>query len=490
MKFPTLLATAAALLTMATYAAGDIFLPSIFGDHMVLQRNAEITIWGQAKPYETVTITNSWNDEKPTVLVPREGRWALKLHTPDAGGPYTITIQGYNTVTINDILMGEVWLASGQSNMEYSAQWTRNFAKDLRAGKIAKTFDPDKAEAEVDAAITDADKPQIRLFTVGQIQSPHQQEDLKGRWVVCTPETMKNFSLAAYYFGRRLNAELEVPVGLINSSWGGTPADVWTPAEAMLADPTLAQFAKTRDTQTWGPYAPGVLYNSMISPLIPIKIAGLIWNQGEENVGETRGDLIYDRLFSTMVKSWREKWGYDFPVYYVQIPPYRYDSENPAGDRGAILRDQQRKSLSLIPNSGMIVISDVAEVDNIHPVDKLTVGERLAVWALNRVYHVTDAIPCGPLYKTTTIEGDAIRITFDYATGLKSADGKPLTGFEIAGKDGIYHPATATIDGESVLVKSPEVKQPRNVRFAWTNIAQPNLANADGLPASTFSTEE
>lgn len=490
MKFRTILATAAALLTMTTYAAGDVFLPSIFGDHMVLQRNAEVTIWGQAKPYETVTITNNWNDEKPTVLVPREGRWSLKLHTPDAGGPYSITIQGYNTITINDILMGEVWLASGQSNMEYSAQWTHNFAKDVRDGKMAKTFDPDKAEAEVDTATADADNPQIRFFSVGQIQSNYPQEDVKGRWVVCTPETMKNFSLAAYFFGRRLNAELEVPVGLINSSWGGTPADVWTPADAMLADPTLAQFAKVRDRETWGPYAPGVLYNAMVYPIISFKIAGLIWNQGEENVGENRGDLIYDRLFSTMVKSWREKWGYDFPVYYVQIPPFRYDNTDANACRGAILRDQQRKSLSLIPDSGMIVISDIAETDNIHPVDKLTVGERLAVWALNRVYHVTDAIPCGPLYQSMTIEGNAIRISFDYANGLKSVDGKPLTGFEIAGADGVYHPATATIEGENVLVKSPEVMKPVNVRFAWTNIAQPNLANDDALPASTFSTEK
>lgn len=490
MKLRTILATAVALISMATYAAGDVFLPSIFGDHMVIQRNAELTIWGQAKPYETVKISNTWNKETPSVLVTREGYWSLKLHTPDAGGPYSITVQGYNTIVINDVLVGEVWLASGQSNMEFTSQWIHNFAKDIRDGKMTKTFDPDKAEAEIDAEIQAADHPQIRFFTVAQIQGKTPQNDVKGQWVVCTPETMKNFSLAAYYFGRRLNAELEVPVGLINSSWGGTPADVWTPADAMLSDPVLAKFAKERDKETWGPYAPGVLYNAMISPLAPFKIAGMIWNQGEENVGENRGDLIYDRLFSTMVKCWRTQWGYDFPVFYVQLPPYRYDSANPAANRGAVLRDQQRKSLDLIPNSAMIVISDIAEVDNIHPIDKVTVGERLAVWALNRVYHVTDEIPCGPLYKSMTIEGGAIRITFDYAEGLKSADGQPLNDFEIAGTDNVYHPATATIDNETVVVKSSEVKEPKNVRFAWTNISIPNLESETGLPASTFTTEK
>jgi sialate O-acetylesterase len=489
MKFRTILATAVAILSMATYAAGDIFLPSIFSDHMVLQRNAEVTIWGQAKPYETVTIANTWNGEKPSILVTREGWWSLKLHTPDAGGPYTITVQGYNTIVIHDVLIGEIWLASGQSNMEFTSQWVHNFAKDIRAGKMKKTFDPDKAEADVDAEIKAADHPQIRFFNVAQIQGKYPQNDVRGHWEVCTPETMKNFSLVAYYFGRRLNAELEMPVGLINDTWGGTPCDVWTPADAMLADPALAAFAKTRDKETWGPNAPGLLFNGMVNPIIPYRIAGMIWNQGEENVGENRGDYLYARLFSTMVKSWREKWGYDFPVFYVQIPPYRYDEKDPTAFRAAILRDQQRRALALIPNSGMVVMSDLAEVDNIHPVNKLPVGERLAMWALNRVYHVTDEIPCGPLYKSMKVEGDAIRVSFENDLTLKSLDGKPLNSFEVAGADGVYHPAEAEIDGDDIVVKSPDVKKPVNVRFAWTNIAVPNLASCGDLPASPFTSE-
>jgi sialate O-acetylesterase len=491
MKLRSILVAAIAFAAMTEQALGNVFLPSIFSDHMVVQRNAEITIWGQAKPYETVTITNSWNDEKPSVLVKREGRFALKLHTPDAGGPYTITVQGYNTVTISDVLVGEVWLCSGQSNMEFTTDWVHNFAKDIKAGRMPRTFDTDKAEAFVDAEIKAASHPQIRFFSVEQLQGEYPQNDAPGKWVVCTPDTMKGFSLTGYFFGRELNEKLNVPVGLINSSWGGTPADVWTPAAAMLADPVLAEFAKVRDTQTWGPYAPGVLYNAMIHPLAPFKIAGMIWNQGEENVGQNRGDEIYERLFSTMVQSWRGEWGYDFPVFFVQIPPYRYDSANPAAFRGAQLRDMQRRSLASIPNSEMIVISDIAEPDNIHPVDKLTPAKRLAAWALRNVYHVSDEIPCGPLYKGMVVEKGAVRITFDFAQGaLKSADGKPLGGFEIAGADRKFYPAIAAIDGESVIVVSAEVKTPVAVRFAWTNIAMPNLAGSTGLPASAFRTDD
>ncbi|HNX03900.1 MAG TPA: sialate O-acetylesterase, partial [Opitutales bacterium] len=280
-------------------------------------------------------------------------------------------------------------------------------------------------------------------------------------------------------------------VGLINSSWGGTPADVWTPAPAMLADPVLAQFAETRDRGTWGPNAPGVLYNAMIHGLAPFRIAGLIWNQGEENVGLSRGDEIYDRLFATMVKSWRGEWGYDFPVIFVQIPPYRYDSADPNAFRCAQLRDSQRRALAEIPGSRMIVISDVAEIDNIHPIDKLTVGNRLADWALRDVYRVDAPIPCGPLYSGIRIEGASIRASFEFAEGgLKSADGKSLAGFEIAGKDRVFHPATATIDGDTVVVSSPEVKEPVAVRFAWSDIALPNLASGTGLPASTFRSDD
>ena len=489
MKLCPLLATAFALAAMTESVQANVYLPSIFSDHMVLEQNAEVVIWGLAKNSESVTVTTSWDGAKQTLTVPREGRWSFKLKTPAAGGPYTITVQGYNTITINDILIGEVWLCSGQSNMEFTTDWVHNFSKDIKAGKLPRTFDTDKAEAFVDAEIKAADHPQIRFFAVAQVEGEYPQNDVPGRWVVCTPDTMKGFSLVGYFFGRELNAKLNVPVGLINSSWGGTPADVWIPETAMLADPALAQFAILRDKETWGPNAPGVLYNSMIHPIAPYGIAGMIWNQGEENVGQNRGDEVYDRLFSTMVASWRKTWGYDFPVFYVQIPPYRYDATNAAAFRGAQLRDMQRRSLAQIPFSGMVVISDIAEPDNIHPVDKLTPAKRLAAQALTHVYHVSTDAASSPLYKGMVVEKGAIRISFDNDEGLKSADGKPLTDFEVAGADKKFYPATATIDGKTVIVSSPQVKEPVAVRFAWTNIAMPNLAGGSGLPASTFRTD-
>ncbi|MFA5257279.1 MAG: sialate O-acetylesterase [Opitutales bacterium] len=491
MKLRSIFAALVALSAMSQYVSGDVILPAIFGDHMVLQRNAEVTIWGYAKPYETVSVSPGWTEEKPFVLVGRDGRWAIKLRTPDAGGPYSVTVQGYNTVTIDDVLIGEVWLCSGQSNMEFSSDWVHNFAKEVKEGQRPATFDPDKEVKNIDAQIAAADYPQMRFFTVGCVTADAPQNDLYGHWVVCTPDTMKGFSLAGYYFGRKLHTELDVPVGMINSSWGGTPADVWTPADLMASDSVLNDFTATRDKETWGPYKPGVLFNAMIYPLIPFRIAGVIWNQGEENVGLNRGDEVYARMFATMVKGWREHWGYDFPFFYVQIPPYRYDAENPAAFRSAQLRDQQRKALAMIPDSAMIVISDVGNVEDIHPMDKLSVGERLATWALNRVYNVSDEIPCGPLYSGMSLEGNALRVSFEYAAdGLQSIDGKPLTDFQIAGADRVFHPATAVIDGETVLVSSPDVQVPVAVRFAWTNIALPNLASsATGLPASTFRSD-
>jgi len=491
MKFRSLFATVGALLAMSQFACGDVILPAIFGDHMVLQRNAEVTIWGNAKPFETVTISTGWSEEQPSVLVDRGGKWELKLNTPDAGGPYTITVQGWNTITIEDVLIGEVWLCSGQSNMEFNTQWVHNFANELKEGKRPATFDADKEVAFIDEQIAAADYPSIRFFTVGSVEAELPQNDLYGHWVVCTPETMQSFSLLGYYFGRKLNTELDVPVGLINSSWGGTPADVWTPAPLMANDRVLNKFSKIRDKETWGPFAPGVLYNAMIHPLIPFRIAGVIWNQGEENVGQNRGDEVYARLFATMVRGWRNQWGYDFPFLYVQIPPYRYDADNPAAFRGAQLRDEQRKALGLIPDSAMVVTSDVGNIEDIHPMDKLTVGDRLATWALNCVYSVTDEIPCGPLYSGMKVEGKAVRISFDYVVdGLQAIDGQPLGDFQIAGADKVFHLATAVIDRDTVLVSSPDVAEPVAVRFAWTNIAVPNLASGTGLPASCFRTDD
>jgi len=491
MKTFPILSALCAIFAMAQQAECDVVMPAIFGDHMVLQQNAQVTFWGHAKPYETVSVSVSWSAERPEVLVGRDGRWQLTVQTPEAGGPHTVTVRGWNELVFEDVLVGEVWLCSGQSNMEFSSEWIHNFARDMRAGRTPATFDLDAEEAAVDAVVAEADNPTMRLFTVAAVGASSPQQDLHGEWVVCTPETMKKFSLTGYFFGLSLQERLGVPVGLVNSSWGGTPCDVWTPPEAFQEAPVLRDFAAVRDKGTWGPYEPGYLYNAMIHPLAPFRFAGVIWNQGEENVGQSRGDELYAHMFSTMVEGWRKAFGQEMPFLYVQIPAYRYDAANPSAFRSAQLRDQQRLALSLIPRSAMIVSSDVGCVDDIHPVHKQPVGERLATWALNIVYHQTTAIPCGPLYKAMIPEGNAIRIAFDYTNGgLKSLDHSELRDFEIAGEDRVFHPAKATIDGDYVIVRSLEVLSPVAVRFAWRDVAMPNLGGGTGLMASTFRTDD
>jgi len=494
MMIPRRFLTAIALLTASAISAdANVILPGIFGDHMVLQRNAEVTIWGFAKPFEEVSLHPQWSDEVPSMLTRADGRWELQVHTPDSGGPYTLIVKGWNEIKIEDVLIGEVWLGSGQSNMELTGTGEQFWAKGLRESGKPGTFDPDRVDAVLKAASDSAaDYPQLRFFNVGQVQGSAEQNDLYGHWEVCTPESMMNTSLVGFYFSRELSDKLDgVPVGLIHSSWGGTPAETWIPASEVSGDRILAAAAAVRPEVTWGPTKPGLLYNSMISPLVPFRIAGVIWYQGEGNVGFSNGSLVYDRSLSTLARSWRSEWGYDFPFLYVQIAPYRYNSDNPAAYGGTIIRDAQRKALGLIPNSGMAVIDDVGNIEDIHPKYKEQVGHRLVLWALDKAYSVSDELPSGPLYKGMEVEGKAIRISFDYASGgLKSADGKDLSDFQIAGKDKVFHPATAVIDGETLLVSSPEVSKPVAVRFAWCDIATPNFVGSSGLPASCFRTDD
>jgi len=486
--------TAIALLTASAIGAGaNVILPGIFGDHMVLQRNAEVTVWGFAKPFEEVTLHPQWSDEAPSMLTGADGRWELKIHTPDAGGPYTLTVKGWNEIVIQDVLIGEVWLASGQSNMELTGSGEMNWARTLRKSGEKGTFDPDKVETVLKAASDSAAAyPLLRFFNVGPVQGDAEQNDLYGHWEVCTPESMMDTSLVGFYFSRELSDKLGgIPVGLIHSSWGGTPAEAWIPAANVANDRILAAAAKVRPAVPWGPTVPGRLYNSMISPLVPCRIAGVIWYQGEGNVGFSNGSLVYERSLATLARSWRDEWGYDFPFIYVQIAPFRYDGGDPAGYKGTIIRDAQRKALALIPDCGMAVISDVGNIEDIHPKYKEQVGHRLVLWALDKAYGVKDEIPSGPLYKSMAVEGGAIRVSFDYACkGLKSADGKPLTDFQIAGADGVFHPATATIDGATLLVSSPEVPAPVALRFGWCDIALPNFVGGTGLPASCFRTDD
>ncbi|RPH94235.1 MAG: sialate O-acetylesterase [Calditrichaeota bacterium] len=443
-----------------TTAVAKVTLPALFADHMVLQQNSEIVVWGWAKPMEVITVIGSWDRKAVQTSADSRADWRVTLKTPAAGGPHTLTILGSNTIVLQDVLIGEVWLCSGQSNMEWSA------AAGINNG-VQETFN--------------AHAPAIRLFQVPQRSASASQLDVDAEWQTCTPATMVDFSAVAYFFGRELNLQLQIPVGLINSSWGGTPAETWMNPAVINADTEFAAAAAEIAEMPWCPVKSGSAYHAMIAPLIPFRIAGVIWYQGESN---TQHALLYRRLFPALIANWRSEWGVEFPFYYVQIAPYEYGTPL----IGAVLRESQLKSLS-VPNTGMVVISDIGNINDIHPRNKQDVGKRLANWALARTYQ-KEIVFSGPLYREMRVEGDKIRIYFDYAEEGLVCSGASLTHFEIAGDDRQFHQAEAKIDKNTVLVFAREVKNPLAVRFAWSNTATPNLLNSAGLPASCFRTEE
>lgn len=436
-------------------------VPAIFGSHMVLQQQSETPLWGWGKAGEPIRITTSWDQQTYTTKANPNGQWQVSLKTPAAGGPYTIRIQGYNSLVLEDVLIGEVWLVSGQSNME----WTANMGID-------------RAEEEIKAA----DHPTIRFFSVTHRTADAPQQDLGGNWTPSTPPSMRHFSAVAYFFARELQQELGVPIGLINSSWGGTPAEVWVHPEAIAANPLLASEAQKLQEVEWSPHQPGKTYHAMIAPLIPFKIAGVLWYQGESN---TYSPEAYATLLPTLIQSWREAWGDEFPFYFAQIAPYTYGRPM----EGVLLRDAQRRSLR-VPNTGMVVTSDIGNVNDIHPTNKQDVGKRFAQLALNQTYGKEQFPVSGPLYREMKVEGNKIRLYFDHAEGGLVARGKEITHVEIAGEDRRFVPAKAKIEGNTLLVSARGVKKPVAVRFAWSNTAEPNLFNKQGLPASAFRTDD
>lgn len=437
----------------------NISLPEIFSDNMVLQQKSDVILWGWAKTGETIVIKADWMDSDITVKADVQGTWKTTIKTPGFGGPYNIHIKGQNEVILKNVLIGEVWLCSGQSNMEMSAQ------SGIDNG---------------DEEIKNANYPEIRLFTVSASTSHFPQDHLAGKWSVCTPEEMKPFSAIGYFFARKLYKELGVPVGIINSSWGGTPAESWMPEEATQKNDFLREAAAKQKVVPWGPVEPARIYNAMINPLIPFRIAGVLWYQGEAN---TINYYAYKQLLSALITSWRDKWGYEFPFYYAQIAPYKYGKPF----EGVEVRDAQRRALD-VPNTGMVVLSDICDTLNIHPKNKQDAALRLANIALNRYYKTVKLEDSGPLYKGIIIDKNKAVISFDHSEGLHVA-GDKLTYFEIAGDDKVFYPAEAKIKNGEVIVQSKKVKMPVIVRFAWNNTATPNLFNGANLPASCFTTE-
>jgi sialate O-acetylesterase len=443
-------------------AGAAVKLPSVIGSDMVLQQESSLPIWGWADKGEEVTVSIA--GQSVSSKADAEGRWEVKLAkleaTPDEK-PLEMTVKGASgdTVTLKNILVGEVWVCSGQSNMEMGI----GAAKD--------------GQAEIKAA----DYPRIRLFSVPHLNAPTPQKDIKSAWKVCSPSTAGaagwgGFSAAAYYFGRDLQKSLKVPVGLIFTAVGGTPAEQWTSKKALEAEPTLKGMAGQGGNST--------LYNGMIAPLVPFAIRGAIWYQGEANVGRA---AQYQVLLPAMIRNWRSDWAQgDFPFGIVQIAPYNYGGD---GLACAELWEAELKTAATVPNTGIALTMDIGEVKDIHPKNKQDVGHRLALWALATVYG-QKVVYSGPIYKSMKVDGNKVEISFDHVGGgLKSRDDKPLDEFTVAGPDGKFHAAKAEIEGSTVAVSSDAVSNPVAVRFAFRGTAQPNLENKEGLPAAPFRTD-
>lgn len=482
----------------------DVVLPNVIGSNMVLQRDAALPIWGWASPGEEVTVTLG-SDNKASATADAGGRWQVKLAPVKSGGPLDMTVAGKNTIKLTNILIGEVWVGSGQSNMEWSVTASMNPQEEISA----------------------ATYPKIRLFLVPKVPSGTPARDVNARWVECSPATVGSFSAVLYYFGRKLNKDLDVPMGLIATSWGGTRIEPWIPPVGFASEKSLEkesqQLEAVRKTyqkmlQTNVPLvrewltaaekaaasggdvpdmpilpahplnsngAPTGLYNGMVHPIAPFAIRGAIWYQGESNLGAA---MHYHDLMKGLIGGWRKVWGQgDFPFGFVQLAPFKYG--NAPETNLPQIWEAQTATLS-VPNTGMAVTTDIATVGNIHPPNKQEVGRRLALWALANTYGKKELAYSGPIYDSMSVELDQIKIKFKHADGgLKSRDEKPLSWFAIAGEDKKFVPATAKIEGNTVVVSSSQVSTPVAVRFGWNQIAEPNLANQDGLPASPFRTD-
>jgi sialate O-acetylesterase len=510
-KSPVVRVMLASLLVLCTasLATAKVELPSFFSDHMVLQQQAPLPVWGWADPGERVTVT--LGDRAATARADAAGKWQVALPELPAGGPHSLQVSGDNALQIQDVWIGEVWLCSGQSNMAMTVSRAADFEQEQAA----------------------ADYPRIRMFTVDRTAAQTPQDRCQGTWQVCSPETVGGFSATAYFFGRTLHRELDVPVGLINASWGGTPVQAWTSLAAQQAVPEVqpildgwqqqldgfdaqqAQAAYEAQREAWrqrvtkakqagqqppkaprppedprtSPHRPANLYNGMIAPLAPYAIRGAIWYQGESNASRYE-PILYGRQLATMIANWRQVWGQgEFPFAWVQLPNFRTPQEAPVQTDGWVLVQEQMLKTLAVPNTGMAVTIDVGEAGDIHPKNKQEVGRRLALWMLGTAYG-QDLVYSGPLYKSMSSRPGKIAVTFQHVGQGLQTRGDQLKGFAIAGQDRQFRFADAEIVGpDTVLVSHPEVSEPIAVRYAWASNPDCNLVNSADLPASPFRTD-
>ncbi|RYD36268.1 MAG: sialate O-acetylesterase [Verrucomicrobiaceae bacterium] len=503
---PTPAVTTAVFLGLAASLSAEVRLPPVFSSHMVLQRDKTVPVWGQADAGEKVAVSIGGQTQETTAGT--DGKWMVKLAPMPANAvPQTLEVRGGNKIELTDVLIGEVWLGSGQSNMEWPVKAAVNGAAETETAKF----------------------PTIRLLNVPKTTVSQPVTTLNAAWTECTPQTAAGFSAVLFFMGRELNRELNVPVGLINSSWGGSRIEPWTPLEGFALVPSQrdnvrairatipgtgeynnSMSAWLGNVEQWArdaraglqknqpvpaiPEQPGPppqgsqglvgLYNGMIHPLVPYAIRGAVWYQGESNNGEGMGYL--DRK-KALIGGWRQVWGQgDFPFYTVQLAPYNYGNGRENTSLAEIW-EAQNATLTEIPNTGLVVTNDISNLADIHPTNKQEVGRRLALTALAKEYGRANLVYSGPLFAGKAVEGGKIRVKFSHTgSGLASRDGKPLDWFEIAGEDGKFVPAEAVIDGTDVMVSSAQVPQPVKVRLAWSQLGTPNLMNKEGLPASAF----
>jgi sialate O-acetylesterase len=486
----------------------DVRLPAVIESNMVLQQNKPLKIWGWADAGENISV--QIEDKKGETKTDNNGEWQVELPPLKAGGPFSIIIRGKNTLKLENVLVGEVWVCSGQSNMEWRMNTVDNSHTEILAAKY----------------------PKIRLFHIPKTNSPYPLEDVSAKWIECTPENVLDFSAVGYFFGRYLYNELDIPIGLIESAWGGTRIEPWTPMigfesvselsdlvkeiksatatfyntlqdslqkfENWLSKTKAAAAKKQMITNPPGlpehPYIdrqkPQSLYNGMIHPIQNFAIRGAIWYQGESNRAE---GMNYFFKMKALINGWRSVWNQpELLFYYVQLAPFSYSYRSPGVINPyelAEIREAQRKALEL-PNTGMAVITDIGNLYDIHPRNKQDVGKRLALIALNQTYGKKNIVYSGPLYKSIEIMGNKILVSFDFAeNGLTTNDSNPVNWFEVAGADGRYFEAKAIIRGNAVEVTSDRVSNPLFVRFGWHEDAEPNLVNKEGLPASPFNSQ-
>ena len=496
---------AAVLMSLPLLARADVKPVALFTDHAVLQQEAQIPVWGTADPGEEVVVT--LGEQKVSTVAGDDGKWMVILAPLSAGGPYEMVIAGKNRIVLADVMIGEVWICSGQSNMQWSVA----------------------ASANAEQEIASSANPMIRLFTVPRQSKPEPQADVDAAWAVCGPETVPNFSAVGYFFGRYLQKHRNVPVGLINTSYGGTPAEAWTGWDKLTCMPELQpivdryrqaqeqypenlrkyeaalqayreearaarergeQFNKRPPNPPMGPehpHSPAGLYHAMIAPLVPYAFRGAIWYQGESNAGRA---YQYRTLFPAMIESWREVWNEgEFPFLFVQLAPFMKIEPEPMESAWAELREAQLLTMLNCPNTAMAVITDVGDENDIHPKQKQPVGERLGIAARALAYGEKIEYS-GPIYDSMEIGDGKVILHFTHVDGGLECRGDKLTGFTICGEDRKFVNAEAEIVGDTVVVSSPAVPKPVAVRFGWANYPVVNLWNKAGLPASPFRTDD